>query len=372
MGVEVTARKDVEHLKNAFLHANKTQRKRIIFDFDFASSMEEALKCDFKIPDYSTSSEDPSLFMNQVIDYIYELEQIAEYVIEMYKRMGFYNYQRSCFRTLSKENAETILKEFLEYFFRDLLKLYEDLVKNNRVDIADLGPNAGESYLFNMLKSYYILINGNYYNHLFLLETIIHELMHIYSNMFLQNYRHYGLQNLNNGFFGEALSMYAELSLFEFLKRRKLFGEELLLHRNMLDFAILRYFKTINYVAKMYERADTDFYSDNSSYRITGKIGLQQDQGVPFFEYPSADYAKGNLLDFKYALGGIEAFNFLRREQAGEDIKRMIDTYLLGFQFEDQMDKYLEEYHDLDFMYANINERTQELKKRYPIPGYDI
>ena len=216
-----------------------------------------------------------------------------------------------------------------------------------------------------------MVINDDYVNDIYLMETVIHELVHVYSNMFLCDYRFKGLDNLNNGFFGETLSLYAELSFYEFLVKKNIFGDDLLFHRNLIDFSILKYFKTINYIAKISVRENTTIITDNSDYEVKGKSILLVDKNKPFFEY-SRDYKKGNLLDFRYAMSSIDAFKLLERELSGEDTKRMINDYLLGFQVEDQMEIFLSQYHSLDFMYNSIDKRIKELSLKYPIPGYKV
>ena len=179
--------------------------------------------------------------------------------------------------------------------------------------------------------------------------------------MFLKNYRYRGIENLNNGFFGETLSLYSELSLYEFLKSKNVFGSGLEFQRNLIDYYVLCYFKTVKYLSEMSRREDAYMFSDNVGYEIKGNNRLIVDNDLGIFHYP-ASYSEGNLLDCRYAMSSIEAFKLMEREKNGESPKDLINEYLLSFQDDYQMISFLDNYIDLDYMKNSISERNNGLK----------
>lgn len=370
MGVTTEALLDVQKLNAIYTKASKSMRQRIQCDFDYVSNLGDVLDIELDVPDYKVNLQDPNIFFRQINAYLYPMEELAEYVIEMFKCIDFYWYQRMCYRSLKDGEFSSLLKDFLEYFFKDLIDIYNYLVEHDHVFSVDLRGVSGESFLFNQIESYYIALCDSA-SDIYMMETIVHELMHIYANMFLCNYRSAGLANLQNGFFGETLSLYAEVSLYEFLRKRGVCGDELLLGRNWSDYAILDYFKTVNYVAKIANREEITLETDNVDYTVMGKNKLRLDVGVPFFCY-SDSFSKGKLLNFRYAMSSIDAFSFLKREKEGDNIKKMINDYLIKFQSDSMMDEFLSEFHDLTFMHQEINNRVQELKLKYPVPGYEV
>ena len=64
-------------------------------------------------------------------------------------------------------------------------------------------------------------------------------------------------------------------------------------------------------------------------------------------------------------MSSIDAFKLLEREKNGEDPGKLMREYLIDFQDEDQMGKFLDSYIDLDFMYHTIEDRNMSLKKRF-------
>ena len=364
MGVIPKLNRDINILNKRYVLAGKSIRRRLVYDYEFAYELGERLGTTLDIPKYPVNIKEDTLFYNQVNDYLYEMESIADIVIGMFREMDFQFFRRLNHIYLSKSELEKLMEEFLEYFLQDLLYIYKDLVKDDRVVLNNLGTDLGEAFSLNSLGSYYICVSENNKNGLLLFETIVHELVHIYSGMFMRNYRFTGLANLYDGFFGEALSLYSEMSLYEFLKSKKIFDDGIDLQRNVVDYYILTYFKTVKYLGEMSRRDDTGFLTNNVDYEITGNNRLIVDGDVGIFSYPEF-YSKGSLMDCRYAMSSIEAFRLLEREKNGEDPKKLMNEFLIGCQYENQMDTFLNGYIDLDFMYETLNKRNLELKKKY-------
>lgn len=357
--------RDSEVLTRLYNSSSKSMKKRILYDFDFLKSIAEELDTKIYTPNYKIVY-DESLFMYQIEKYIDDLEVLAEIVIDLYKKIDFYFYNRFSYIDFSKKDMEDLLKEFFQGFSPEMLFIYNEMLENNRIDFTEMHGSAGESFFLNNISSYYVLFNDGVKSKLLFLETIIHELCHIYSNKFLKNYRYNGLKNLQEGFFGETISLYSELSFYEFLVSKGFSKIDLALHRNVLDYLILTYFKTINYVAKVSARTDIEMLTDNVNYRAIGNNRLDIEEIGSIYEYTPYFY-NGNLQDFRYGPSTIEAFHLLKLEEKGISPSRIINSYLIGFQNDNMMDDFLESELDLGYMFKKINERNQVLRKVYPI-----
>lgn len=361
MGVIPRLHGDINRLNKRYLSVSSSMRRRLINDYEYADSLAETLGIKLHIPKYRVNIKDEDLFLNQVDTYLYDMEYISDTVIKMFRDMDFYSFKRLNNEYISKSDIELLMKEFLDYFLKDLYDIYLDLIRDDRIIVANLGDNLGEAFFLNSLDSYYLALGTNNKNPLLLFETLVHELVHIYSYMFLKNYRYRGIENLNNGFFGETLSLYSELSLYEFLKSKNIFGSGLEFQRNLIDYYVLCYFKTVKYLSEMSRREDAYMFSDNVGYEIKGNNRLIVDDDLGIFHYP-ASYSEGNLLDCRYAMSSIEAFKLMEREKNGESPKDLINEYLLSFQDDYQMISFLDNYIDLDYMKNSISERNNGLK----------
>lgn len=364
MGVIPKLHSDIAKLNRLYVPASVSMKRRIVNDYEYAYSLAEELGINLDIPKYKVSIKEPELFFNQVDTYIYDMEHIADIVIGMFKQMNFCFFKRYHNEYVSKRDMELLMKEFLDYFLSDLYYIYRDLIKDDRLVVTNLGSNLGESFFLNQLDSYYFALSDKNRNSMLMFETIVHELVHIYSFMFMKNYRYKGIDNLNNGFFGETLSLYSELSLYEFLKSKGIFGDGIDFQRNLVDYYILCYFKTVKYLGEMARRPDTSLSTNNVDYEVFGNNRLIVDDDLGMFSYPES-YSKGSILDCRYAMSSIDAFRLLEREKNGEYPSKLINEYLIGCQYENQMDTFLSEYIDLDFMYETIDSRNKALQKKY-------
>lgn len=365
MSISERITKESELLTRLYNASSKSIKKRIEYDFDFLKDIAETLDAKIYVPNYDIKI-DSSTFMRQVEYYVDDLEYLAEVIIELFKNIDFYYYKRLSHLDLSKKDIEELLREFLEYFSPDMLSIYKELIEDGRIDFSILDQASGESFFLNHIDSYYMIFNPKVKSRLFLLETIIHELCHIYSNRFLKNYRYSATKNLQEGFFGETISLYSEMSLYEFLKRKNINSDALDFNRNCVDYLILHYFKTINYIAKVSMRDDIELFTDNVTYRAEGNNRLDIEEEGSIYAYGESFY-NGYLQDFRYGPSVLEAFSLLQREENGEDVRRMINSYLIGFQNDRMMDDFLEKEQDLGYMFTKIKNRNMSLRKRYPI-----
>ena len=365
MDLPLNLNKDSELLTRLYNSSSKSIKKRLQYDFDFLKDIAETLDKKIYIPDFKIVYDD-SLFMYQIEKYIDDLEVLAEIVIDLFKQIDFYFYNRLSYLDFSKKDAEDIISEFLEYFSKDMLSIYKELLDSKKIDFCELHGSSGQSFFMNSIDSYYVLFHDNLKSKLLFLETIIHELCHVYSNKFLKNYRYNGIKNLQEGFFGESISLYSEMSFYEFLNNKGISKSELEFHRNVLDYLILVYFKTINYISKVSKRSDIQLITDNVSYRAIGNNILDIEECGSIYEYTKSFY-EGNLQDFRYAVSSIDAFSLLKLEEEGKNPSKIIKDYLIGFQNDRMMDDFLERELDIGYMFSKIKERNKQLKMKYPI-----
>lgn len=100
--------------------------------------------------------------------------------------------------------------------------------------------------MFPSIDRYYIAITEDQINDIFDLETLVHELLHIYIDIFAHNYNWHLNLNLMKGFYYEAPSLYGELSLFEYMKKNNIYSEEMRKHRNIIDYFLLSFLRLLN------------------------------------------------------------------------------------------------------------------------------
>lgn len=350
--------------------ASKSMYKKLIYDIDSFNSLVEVLYMnELKIS--MRSIRDNDLFCYNVQDNLYNLEPLADRVIKMFKDMNFYCYLYRGYSNISLKEKTEIFSSFLNDFLPDAYKIYKEMCNQKRVFSGDIGCNSGESFIMQTSGNYFLAINQNMDNDLFELETYVHELMHIYVHSILKNYSSSTFGNTFNGFYLETIPLYGELAFYDWMINNHVYVKDMEFHRNLVDYLTLQFFKTMKYLAIVFERDDIEAITNNQEYKILGNNRVLIDDGIPYFQYHK-ELSEGNLNDFQYGLGIIDAYNLLERERTGEDVKTSINEYLVSLQNENKFDEDLMQGHNLSFMNSEIKARMDIMKKKYPLPGYKV
>lgn len=313
----------------------------------------------------------PDDLLNNVSLYLDDLALFAKEVIKMFKNISFYCYLRHGNTSISNKDKSSILKEYLLEKMPWSYQLYKDLYDSNHIFMIDSDKDFGIAYLMPLIDEYYISINRYSRNDLSDIETTIHELMHIYVAKVAHGYSWKNHQNIITGFSKESASIYSSLSFFEFCLEHHIFTDDAMLHRNVEDYEILTIFKLIHYFYEMGVKREKEVtISDGINYKFSEAYKLDEDKGVPFFQYHEEDYREDSFNTFLYGTGAVEAYELLRLEKEGHDPKEIINDFVLKYQRADvNLDLFKT---DLTFMASEIRKHQKSLEKKYPLPGYSV
>lgn len=361
-----------QKLEREFYSASKSKQQKLIYDAAFYEELRSINGTDKYELHNLKSHIKYNYFANLIIENREAFEKMADRVIDIFKDMNFYCYLRRSYKNIKKEEKEDILKNFLNSFIPELFDIYKDLVKYGRIFLASLKGAWGETFLFPSIDRYYIAITEDQINDIFDLETLVHELLHIYADVFAHNYNWHLNLNFMEGFYYETPSLYGELSLFEYMKKNNIYPEEMRKHRNIIDYFLLSYFKTIKYICVKLDSPDVTINLEDLNYKINGNALLDIDAGVPFFQYHEDIMKIGSLQDFIYGVSSFESYKLLERERKGEDIKKSINDFILSLDDDTKLYSFLSNPQMSEFMKSELESHNNYLKKKYPIPGYSV
>lgn len=370
--VEKRIRKTIDKLDYSSKHIHTpSMALRYGYDYTFLSNLLDDMDIhDIKLRDDLMNMLDDELLANVSL-YIDELNTLATNVIKMYKDINFYCYLRYGNMHLSNKDKSDILKEFLLTKMSWLYPLYKDLYNDGCIFFSREDNNYGSAYLMPLIDEYYITLNRYSPSDLKDIETTIHELMHVYIAKLAYSYSWQNHHNILSGFSKESASLYSMLSFFEFCFNNHICKEDALFNRNMEDYDILSFFKTIHYFHEMgVKRGEGLTISNGISYNFDEAYPLDEDKGIPFFQYHTDQYYQESFNTFIYGTGSIEAYELLRLEKEGYDIKSILNDFTLTYQKSDISNDLF--HPDLSFMANEIKKHTQELQKKYPLPGYSL
>ena len=111
MGVISKLQSDVDKLNKLYLPASKSIKRRLINDYEFAGAIADTLGIKLNVPNYNVGFNYTSLFINQVDEYMMDLEGLADVIIEMFREMNFYSFYQISYEYISKHDQELLMKE---------------------------------------------------------------------------------------------------------------------------------------------------------------------------------------------------------------------------------------------------------------------
>lgn len=371
MTVEENIRFDAKRLEKISKDISMSQARKVVYDFSFLSMLIETAGVKKLYPSVDFKSlDDGENIVYTMEDNLEQIERLANRVLKMFKKMDFYCYFNSGYTSLSVKDKTDILYSFLDEFLPELLKMYKKMYEDNHIFLSDLGDNLGQSYVLQAIDSYYVAINVNQENDLNNLETIVHELLHVYSMHFLRNYDWKKTQRLLNGLSSETIPLYGELAFFDYLVRNNILKEDAYFHRNLLDYNILEFFKIIKFFC-YFARKDKDnfHFPGGLTYEYKGEGKLSLFEGIPFMNFDNSSLRKSELVNFAYGIGSVEAYNLFRIEKNGLTPKEIIDSFLIRQGDNDHLKRDIFNT-DLSFMSKEIQKHQLVLENIRPIPGY--
>ena len=306
--------------------------------------------------------------LNIVFNYRDALFNLGESLIETYKQSEFCYYGRDLYAKLSTDDYIDLLSEFLNYFNRDMAIIYNDIYDNNRLLAFQDEGIYGISYLLPNIDKYYIGIDDvNTKSDITIMETIVHELAHVYTAKFLSNYQYKGMNNLLDGLFTEVISLYSELSFYNFLLHKWEFRDSALYHRNSTDAELLSEYKGMRYLVKALiaqeQGQNVSVQTDGFKVWVEGEFDYDPDKDVPFYRNYKT-IKEGTLSSILYSAGIVKAYELYERELSGEKPRDIINEYLISLQGDNLEDEFLSNPIDLSFMKREMSERNKILYQK--------
>ncbi len=371
MTVEEKVRLDSKKLNSISKDISISMARRTIYDYSFLKSLISTLGIkDLSVDVDFLALDDGEHIIYTIEDYLEELEKIATRVLKMYRKMDFYCYCYNGYESLSAKDRIDILYGFMDEFLPELLSMYKKMYSEDKIFLGDLGDNLGESYCLPNIDSYYVALNINQKSDINNLETIIHEMLHVYAMRFLRNYDWHKTQSLLNRLSSETIPLYGELAFSDYLVRNNVLKESTYFHRNNLDYDLLEFFKIIKFFCCLARKDKDNFHFPGGlSYEYKGELACPLYQGVPFMEFRRELLKKGELINFAYGIGSIEAYRLLQLERRGASPKEIIDNFLVEQGEPDHLEKSVFNA-DLSFMSQEIKKRQLILENIRPIPGF--
>ena len=315
-----------------------------------------------------------------ILDLIYnnrkEFFDLDQKLIDTYKEAGFYYFGRDAYDKISDDEFIELLGEFLNYFNVDIARIYNDIQTKRQFLDYDEKDIYGVSYLLPSLNNYYIGVGATTIrSDMMILETVIHELAHVYTAQFLKNYNYKGMENLLGGLFSETISLYSELSFTNFLANKWKYQTSVLYHRNTVDAELLSEYKCARYMTKaLLEQShnpNISVCSNGFNTWVEGEFEYDPDKDIPFFRSTDS-IKKGTTSSILYSVGIVDAYKLLDLELHVAEPKEIINDYLISLQNENANEEFIQQVFDLSFMKKDIAERNEKLLKLQPITGYKI
>ena len=288
--------------------AKKIHTQSMAFRFGYDYTFLANLLDDMKIEDLKVREDLTALVPDELLEivgiYLDDLGVLAQNVISVYKDANFYCYLRQGHATLSDKDKKAILREYIMKKMPWAYDLYKDLYDEGHIFLSTDEKNYGSAYLLPLIDEYYISLNKYLPDDLGFIETTIHELMHVFIAKLSSSYSWQNHHNIVSGFSKESASIYSSLSFYDFCLENHICVDNAMLNRNFSDYDILTYFKLIHYFYEMAEkRKEMVTISEGINYEFQEKFMLEEDKGVPFFQYHEDDCYKDSFINFVYATG---------------------------------------------------------------------
>lgn len=356
MEIRDLIQRDIDRLyKNVYI-SSKTKKELYSRDFSSIAILNQMIN------GYSLDNPFPinksHLLSEDILNNFDKLYSISLKSIKGYQEMNFKLFD-GMDTNLSLKDKKYILKGFLDYLGAPFIELYKDLIRDNRILFVDDDSIAGEAICLSTLDSYYLCISNYFYKDLVDIETIAHELSHIYSLKFLSKYRN-PKYNIIYNFYGETIPLLVELLYYYYLLDHHMFERIIRRHRNELDAMMLYHYKTIYYLYHVLEMDNISFECDNINFSIEGDVHLEGFEGE-YYQF-GEEHKKGDLTSFNYAVSNIKAHELCEQVLNGKAPIKVINDFLMTLQYEglfasDEMNPHK--------MLESVKIRNRELKQLY-------
>lgn len=359
----------LNHLYNI---SSKSKRKLLGDDYSFLDNL--FISLGFPSPEY------PKMYCNVICPYvsllvnnIEELGTLSSEYIELLKQANYYCYMRMPNIKISRKEQDEIITEFFIHHLKEGLKIYNELKDSGHIFCIECPEEAldGMAIPLQSIDEYFIELFYNGYNSILRMESVIHEVIHIYCAKFLKDYPSSAYQKFINGLFPETPNMLFEIMFYHFLKDHHIYFDEALLHRNYIDGFNLKCLKVINYLNEISK--SHEIFISASEYQVYGKNRrFTKDKGIPFFQYHTENFVSGETKDTQYGIGIISGTELYYQTLLQEDVKRVVDTFLINQQHANDYSLLDSMSCNKDFFLKENQERMSLLLKKYPLPGYNI
>lgn len=358
-----------ERLVAEYNRAGNFKKYRLLFDIGNYNFLVEklgkpelAINYEKELVYVNLSFHYNSSLINKIMYYIFDLGEVAENVIDVYKKAGYFYADNPKHVKLTFKEKSEILKDFLKWFCPSAYDIYKDLCAKNHAFYADLDKDYGIAFILQESDEYFLGINKYCDSDLLEIETYIHEIMHVYVHKFLRNYTWKSVENTFDGFYLETISMLSELELYRFFKENHMYPDSIEFHANFNDYINLSNYKCMKYLAVMAEREDAILNIDNLSYRVLGNNIINSNDDDPLYRF-GMDYSTGLINSFCYGMSLLDAYK-LQKSILDKD-KNVINNYLISLQNTNKVCDDIEAGYDFSYMADSIRAHCDNIMKIY-------
>lgn len=263
-------------------------------------------------------------------------------IINEYKKNGFCSYEFSLFKRVNPDKLYEIVADFFKFLGTDVVKLYNQIIKNNNIFLLDDCDYSGVSMNALAVDNPCIIIR-NVEDYLSYYFTLVHEMGHCYQFYLQRNHSHLEVFNP----FTESTSLLFEKMFMFYLKNNHMFLDDL------FDYELENHIYFLNDLAS--SKVIFELLM-NKDVRNVNTYDLTYESSVPLYELQrkmimDCGYIMSNKLNFElseihYSTGEIIATYFMNKmkndfNSAWNEYKNFITT-CDNYPLEDIVNKYID------------------------------
>ena len=375
-------------LERKSLRSGATNGRNNYNDYSGIRNIYEGLGIIFKPGFYYSEEWDKIKVFKDSFDFEQYIDENSEDVIDAL--INIVNIFRDCdylwFKNegdlkLPRKDTQDIICSYLEDVFPGSSNEYRRMIDNFDFMAFDLDKRiCGETnYFRTSTKHDTIFINTDLkYKKISYMCTMIHEFMHKYVKDLSLKYGKNAFNGLTEGNLVEAATLYSEFSFHDYLLRNHIYPRETSLSlNNVLGIYLQSILRMKNYLLARDEdkegfEMDPENYErivneekDAEGYMIYILNELYLQTIVPEFNIDNNSFEMISNEDFLYPIGFIKAFDFMAKEQSGENMIRVMNEFVSSLSDLSQERDLLYDETNHELMKRFIQENTESVKKLY-------
>ena len=372
-------KKEKLRLERCSLRGSVSENLRYLYDYSLLMEAFKVLEEDFKDEYYvkkkTSENYEKQVKNNRYNDIVFNKEymhqgndmyEVLTRCSNLFKNNDFYSFRNKSAINIKKSERNEIICSYLDYLIPNGSSLYLKLLEKfsclTGVNLP--GENLANTFcLYSKPEDSIILIDSYLKGYdIYYMLLIIHEIMHYYSGIIVADY---GNANLNSIIFGnlpEVLSVYSEFSFMDWLKKNRIYA-------NNVEF-INNYVLSNNYI--FIERIRYYYFCLKNNVKVSidnDRIINIPKNDLNFDSYYSSDFLGLNdgidIVDFRYILAFLKTFDLLELEASGENMDRVIRDFIANIRDKTQETRIILNEKNDEAIGRHIRENTEACKRLY-------